>query len=154
MKNSPGTGLSNDDGDGNKNVNKVIGLGPVHTNTFSFENAYISKRWCLPGDTYTPSVLSRKKHRLETKQTRLWTIEGLSNDDDDGNDNENGKKAILIGLDWQKTTFHVHHAFLYISLPSLQDCDVKMRPKITFCGKREHTRNDFVFLFVNFNKVF
>ena len=105
MKNSPGTGLSNDDGDGNKNVNKVIGLGPVHTNTFSFENAYISKRWCLPGHTYTPSVLSRKKHRLETKQTRLWTIEGLSNDDDDGNDNENGKKAILIGLDWQKNNF-------------------------------------------------
>ena len=51
MKNSPGTGLSNDDGDGNKNVNKVIGLGPVHTNTFSFENAYIAKRWCLPGHT-------------------------------------------------------------------------------------------------------
>ena len=36
MKNSPGTGLSNDDGDGNKKVNKAIGLGPVHTNTFSF----------------------------------------------------------------------------------------------------------------------
>ena len=36
MKNSPGTGLSNDDGDGNKNVNKAIGLGPVHTNAFSF----------------------------------------------------------------------------------------------------------------------
>ena len=67
MKNSPGTGLSNDDGDGNKNVNKVIGLGPVHTNTFSFENAYISKRWCLPGHTYTPSVLSRKKESLGNK---------------------------------------------------------------------------------------
>ena len=55
MKNSPATGLSNDDGDGNKNFNKAIGLGPVHTNTFSFENAYISKGLGLPGHTYTPS---------------------------------------------------------------------------------------------------
>ena len=77
------------------------------------------------------------------------------NDDDDSNGNMNGKKAILIGLDWQKkTTFQVHHAFLYISSPSLQDCNVKMRPRFTFCGKREHTRNDFLFLFLNFDKVF
>ena len=55
MKNSPATGSSNDDGDGNKNVNEATGLGPVHTNTFSFENTYISKGWCLPGHTYTPS---------------------------------------------------------------------------------------------------
>ena len=37
----------------------------------------------------------------------------LSNDD--GDINENGKKAM-----------HVHHAFLYISLPSLHDYDVKL----------------------------
>ena len=30
------------------------------------------------------------------------------------------------GLDWQITTLHVHHAFLYISLPSLHDYDVKV----------------------------
>ena len=28
-----------------------------------------------------------------------------SNDDDDSNGNMNGKKAILIGLDWQKNDF-------------------------------------------------
>ena len=40
-----------------------------------------------------------------TKQTRLYTIESLSNDedDDDSNGNENGKKAILIG-----SVFFVH----------------------------------------------
>ena len=65
MENSPGTALSNDDGDGNKNVTKARGLGPVHTNTCSFQNAYISK------NTYTTRVLNREKHRLETKQTRL-----------------------------------------------------------------------------------
>ena len=52
----------------------------------------------------------------------------LSNDDGDGN--ENGKKS-------KTTTLHVHHAFLYISLPSVHDYDVKM-PNFTFCGEREH----------------
>ena len=67
----------------------------------------------------------------------------------------NGKRAILIGLDWQKEkTFHVQQAFLYSSLLPLQDCDVKMRPKFTFCGKREDTSNDFLVLFLNFDKVF
>ena len=35
----------------------------------------------------------------------------LSNDDGDGN--ENGKKA--VGLDWENNYLHVHPAFLYIS---------------------------------------
>ena len=77
-----------------------------------------------------------------------------SNDDDDSKGNMNGRKAILIGLDWQKTTFHVHHTFLYISSSSLQDYNVEKRPKFTFCGKREHTRNDLLFLFLNLDKVF
>ena len=44
-------------------------------------------------------------------------IGSLSNDD--GNSNENGKKA--IGLISKTTTLLVQHAFLYISLPSLHD---------------------------------
>ena len=32
---------------------------------------------------------------------------------------------------------HVHHVFLYMSLPSLHDFDVKV-PYFTFCGGREH----------------
>ena len=48
--------------------------------------------------------------------------------DDYGDGNENGKKVILIGLDMtsKTTTLHVHHSFLYISLPSLHDYDVKL----------------------------
>ena len=76
----------------------------------------------------------------------------LSNDDDDSNGSENGKKA--IALDWQKTTLHVHHAFLYISLPSLYDCDVKMRPKFTCCGEREHKATTFFFFPLNLETVF
>ena len=52
----------------------------------------------------------------------ILSLGSLSNDDGDGN--ENGKKA--IGLISKTTTLHVHHAFLYISLPSLHDYDVKM----------------------------
>ena len=43
---------------------------------------------------------------------------------DDGDGNGNATKA--IGLISKTTILHVHHAFLYISLPSLQDYDVKM----------------------------
>ena len=51
-----------------------------------------------------------------------FTILGnLSNDN--GGDNKNGKKAI---------TLHVHDAFLYSSLPSLHDYNMK-RSIFTFC---------------------
>ena len=44
---------------------------------------------------------------------------------DDGFGNENVKKA--IGLITKTTILHVHHALLYISLPSLRhDCYVQM----------------------------
>ena len=43
---------------------------------------------------------------------------------DDGDGNGNATKA--IGLISKTTISHVHHAFLYISLPLLHDYDVKM----------------------------
>ena len=64
----------------------------------------------------------------------------LSNDN--GNINENGTKA--IGLDRQTTTLHVHHAFLFISLPSLHDYNMKIT-NFTFCGGREHKMMTFFF---------
>ena len=45
-----------------------------------------------------------------------------------GDGNENATKA--IGLITKTTILHVHHAFLYISLPSLHEYDVK-RPNFT-----------------------
>ena len=57
-------------------------------------------------------------------QQNFWitTLGSLSNDDGDGN--ENGKKA--IGLDKQNNNFASDHAFLYISQPSLHVCDIKL----------------------------
>ena len=54
-------------------------------------------------------------------------LQSAGNDDGDGN--ENGKTA--IDLFSKTTTLHVQHTFLYISLPSLRDYDVKM-PNFSF----------------------
>ena len=59
--------------------------------------------------------------------------------DDNGDSNENGKKA--IGLFSKTTTLHVHHAFLCISLPSLHD--YKKLRNFTFCRGREQKRTTF-----------
>ena len=58
----------------------------------------------------------------------------FSNDDGDGN--KNVKTA----------SWHVHHAFLYISLPLLRDYDVKM-PDFTFYGGRKQATTKFSFSF-------
>ena len=57
---------------------------------------------------------------------------------DEGDGNENATKA--IGLIQSKTTIlHVHHAFLYISLPSLHDYDVKMPNFTMYRGSTQAT---------------
>ena len=52
---------------------------------------------------------------------------------DDGDRNGNATSA--IGLISKTTILHVHHAFLYISLPSLHDYDVKMRNSTMYIGR-------------------
>ena len=68
------------------------------------------------------------------------TIGSFSNDD--GDDNQDVKKA--IGLLRKTTTLHVHNAFLYISLPSLHDYDVKM-PNCKFYGGRTQATTNLFF---------
>ena len=67
-------------------------------------------------------------------------VGSFSNDDGDGN--QDVKKA--IGLLRKTTTLHVHHAFLYISLPSLHDYDVKM-PNCKFYGRRKQATKNLFF---------
>ena len=54
--------------------------------------------------------------------TKITTIGTLRCDDSNGN--ETVKKNNRFNE--QNKTLHVHHAFLYISLPSLHDYNVKM----------------------------
>ena len=56
---------------------------------------------------------------------------------DDGDGNGNATKA--IGLISKTTILHLHHAFLYISLPSLHDYDVKMPNFTMYRGSTEAT---------------
>ena len=67
------------------------------------------------------------------------SLGSFSNHDGDGN--EDVKKA--IGLLRKTTTLHVHHAFLYISLPSLHDYDVKMTNCKFYGGRKQATTNPF-----------
>ena len=71
------------------------------------------------------------------KPPRVWLLGSFSNDDGDGN--EDVKK--VIGLLRKTTTLHVHHAFLYISLPSLHDYDVKMPNCKFYGGRKQATTN-------------
>ena len=52
---------------------------------------------------------------------------------------ERQKRQVKIS---QTTTLHVHHAFLYISLPSQHDHGVKM-PIFTFYGGRKQATSKF-----------
>ena len=71
------------------------------------------------------------------------SVGSFSNDDGDGN--ENVKK--VIGLLSKTTSLHVHHTFLYISLPLLHDYKVKM-PSFTFYGGRKQATTNFSFPFL------
>ena len=55
------------------------------------------------------------------------------------------KKAIDL-IARKTTTLQVYHAFLYISLPSLYDHNVKV-PNFTFCGGRERRQQRLSFSF-------
>ena len=55
-------------------------------------------------------------------------------------------KIKTIGLISKTTTLHVHHTFLYNSLPFLHDYDVKM-PNYAFCRERKQATTKFYFSF-------
>ena len=71
-------------------------------------------------------------------------MRSLSNEDSDDDGDDNGQKP--IDLISKTTTLHAHHAFLYISLPSLHDYDAKM-PNLMFTGGREQTTTVTFFFF-------
>ena len=65
--------------------------------------------------------------------TKTATLGSFSNDDGDFNENDKKRKQVEIG---KTTTLSMHHASLYVSLPLLNDYDVKL-PNFTFCWGRE-----------------
>ena len=59
-----------------------------------------------------------------------------------GDSNDSAKTG--MGLLNKTTILHVHHAFLYISLPSLHDYNVKV-PDFTLFGGRKQAKTNFCF---------
>ena len=53
-----------------------------------------------------------------------------------------------IGLMSKTTTLHVHHAFMYISLPSLHNYDMKL-PNFKFTWERKRQGDKFYYLCPN-----
>ena len=72
-------------------------------------------------------------HSCMSRGSTNLLMRNLSNAGGDGN--ENGKNA--IGLISKTTTLHMHHAFLFLSLLSLHDWDVKL-PNFLFYGRCWH----------------
>ena len=79
---------------------------------------------------------------------RSFSLGSFGNDDLDGN--QDVKK--VIGLLRKTTTLHEHHAFLYISLPSQHDYDVKMS-NCKFYGGRKQATTNLLFLSLNLSAV-
>ena len=80
--------------------------------------------------------------QINVQQSVLNDLLGtLRSDDGDGN----GNTTKAIGLIGKTTILHVHHTFLYISLPSLHDYDVKM-PNFTLTEEVHKRRRNFLSL--------
>ena len=74
----------------------------------------------------------------------LWLIGTLRSDDDDDDDDDgdgdgDANATKTIGSISKTTILHVHHAFLYISLPSLHDYDMKMPNSTMYRGNTQAT---------------
>ena len=81
-------------------------------------------------------------NKVYCKLLKIHTRTLTANSNDDAHGNEDVKKA--IGLLRKTTTLHVHHDFLYISLPSLHDYEVKM-PNCKFYGGRKQATTNLFF---------
>ena len=76
------------------------------------------------GQQKTQSTYGEHKNLLKFF-FQVYPIRDWSFSNDDGDGNENVKKRNCSYLS-KTTTFYAHHTFLYISLSSLQDYDVKV----------------------------
>ena len=85
--------------------------------------------------------LTASEEIIEAVKFTVFTVGTLRSDDGDGH----GNATKAIGLISKTTILHVHHAFLYISLPSLHDYDVKM-PNFTLTEEVHKRRRNFLSL--------
>ena len=94
--------------------------------------------------------LRKQANKGGTKSTKfekhltVFTVYFLIASEDWGTVREHKQRRRREREKSKTTTLPGHHAFLYISLPSLHDCDVKIS-NFTFFGEHEHKRTTFFF---------
>ena len=89
----------------------------------------------------TPEVCRARKRRNSCSRSSREQLGSFSTDGDGNGNDENA-----MGLS-RKTTLHVHHAFLCISLPSLHDCENAWFHALWRTSTSDHK---FFFLFLKF----
>ena len=96
-------------------------------------------RWNKRDQVWSSATLPQFKWRFCSRRRsccfKSSVLGTLRSDDGDGN----GNATKTIGLISKTTILHVHHAFLYISLPSLHDYDVKMPNFTMYRGSTKAT---------------
>ena len=100
----------------------------IRTKDTAQQQVYLPALQATVSDIYSYGI-------IESRVTRILLLGTLRSDDGDGN----GNAAKTIGLISKTTILHVHHAFLYISLPSLHDYDVKMPNYTMYSGRTQAT---------------
>ena len=97
----------------------------------------------IPGNKISDFKLKDREFQILRRgllRVKNFSVGTVRSNDADGD--ENVKKT--IGFITKTTTLHVHHAFLYISLPFMNNYDVKM-PNFTFYGVRKQATTKFYF---------
>ena len=103
---------------------------PCQVFRFNHNDKKILKPDCLISVLSQNSVIGLNASCISNQ-----TVGTLRSDDGDGN----GNSTKAIGLITKTTILLVHHAFLYISLPSLHDYDVKMPNFTLYRGRTQAT---------------
>ena len=119
---------------------KLLRRGREHkTTTLAFNSKNIASIWRIKRDVI--SVI-----KFEAAQIHILSdvfvafavvVQARWMRSDDGDGNEYVKKAVVLIT--KTTTLRLHHAFLYMSWPSLHDYDVKMSDFTFYRGSTQET---------------
>ena len=101
-------------------VAAVMDNGNINVYSVPALSQHFTKVFCTVPCVYCRPIKIREFLQRRRRRQRQWQRE----------------RQTAIGLLSKTTSLHVHHAFLYISLPFLHDYDAKM-PKFTFYGGRK-----------------
>ena len=115
-----------------------------------YNNESVNNNWIYEQNNSSAHASRVKPSKTPCKRKQQFKIQQFELQRRDGNEIV---LNVTIGLISNSTTLRVHHAFLYISLPSFYDYDVKLpNYNLTFCRRREQKQRP-SFAFFDFDTV-